>query len=136
MSLISGIKNVAQMNPATEQKQTQTWRTDLWLPWGEGERNGMDWEFGFSRCKLLHLEWISDAVLLHSTGNYIQSLGIDHNGRKYKKDNVYICMTGSLCCTAEIGKTFQINYTFFFRSALVAYGGAQARGLIRAIAAS
>ena len=32
---------------------TQTWRTDLWLPRG---RTGMDWEFGVSRYKLLHLE--------------------------------------------------------------------------------
>ena len=34
-----------------------------------------------SRCKLLHLEWVSDAVLLIAKGNYIQSLGIDHDGR-------------------------------------------------------
>ena len=26
---------------------------------GEGGGSGMDWEFGVSRCKLLHLEWIS-----------------------------------------------------------------------------
>ena len=47
---------------------------------GEG-RSGMDWEFGVSRCKLLYLEWISNEVLLYSTGNYSQSLGIDHDGR-------------------------------------------------------
>ena len=27
-----------------------------------------------------------------------------------KKQNVYIHMTGSLCCTAEIGTTLYINY--------------------------
>ena len=37
----------------------------------------MDWEFGVSGCKLLHLEWISNEVLLYSTGNNVQSLGID-----------------------------------------------------------
>ena len=37
---------------------------------GEG-RNGMDWESGVNICKLLHLEWISNEVLLYSTGNYI-----------------------------------------------------------------
>ena len=47
---------------------------------GEGGGSGMDGEFGVSRCKLLHLEWISNEVLLYSTGNYIQSLGIEHNG--------------------------------------------------------
>ena len=34
-------------------------------------------EFGVGRCKLVHLEWISSEALLHSTGNYIQSCGID-----------------------------------------------------------
>ena len=38
-------------------------------------------EFGLSRCKLLHLEWIGNEVLLYSTGNYIQSLMIEHDGR-------------------------------------------------------
>ena len=41
----------------------------------------------------------------------IRDHGMDHDGRWYKKGNVYICMTGSLCCTAEIGTTLQINYT-------------------------
>ena len=48
---------------------------------GEGEGSGMDREFGVSRYKLLHLEWISNEVLLYSTGNAIQSLGIEHDGR-------------------------------------------------------
>ena len=46
-----------------------------------GERGQMDGEFGVSRCKLLHLEWMSNEVLLYSTGNYIPSLGIEHDGR-------------------------------------------------------
>ena len=65
----------------------------------------MDWAFGVSRCKLLHLEWISNEVLLCSTGNYIKSLGMGHDRRKYEKKNVYVCMTGSLCSTAEIDTT-------------------------------
>ena len=32
-------------------------------------------EFGDGRCKLVHLEWISNEVLLCSTGNSIHSLG-------------------------------------------------------------
>jgi len=39
----------------------------------------MDGKFGVGRWKLLHLEWIKNEVLLYSRGNYIQSLGIDHN---------------------------------------------------------
>ena len=42
----------------------------------------MDWEFGVSRCKLLHIEWINNKVLLYSTGNYIQYPVINHNGKE------------------------------------------------------
>ena len=48
--------------------------------WGE---RGMNWEFGVSRCKLLHTAWISDKVLLYSTGNYIQYPVTNHNGKEY-----------------------------------------------------
>ena len=41
----------------------------------------MDGEFGVGRCKLLHLEWISNGVLLCSKGNYIQSLDLEYDGR-------------------------------------------------------
>ena len=42
--------------------------------------SGMALEFGVSRCKLLHLEWISNKMLLYSTENYIQSLTMEHDG--------------------------------------------------------
>ena len=70
----------------------------------EGGR-GMDGEFGVGRCKLLHLEWISSEVLLCSTGNSIQSPETEHDGRLYEKNSIFVYMTGSLCCTAEIGTT-------------------------------
>ena len=56
--------------------------------------SGMEGEFGARRCKLRHLEWISNEVLLYSTGNSIQSLGADHAGRQYEKKNVcvYVCL--------------------------------------------
>ena len=74
----------------------------------EGGGSGIDWEFGVSRRKLLHLEWINNKTLLYSTGNYIQSLGINHNGKGYKKEcvctnDMYIKL--SLCCTTETGTT-------------------------------
>ena len=77
---------------------------------GERGRGRAEWEFGITRCKLLHLEWIDNKVLLYSTGNYIQSPGINHNRKEYKK-NVYICITESLYCTAEISTTRSINST-------------------------
>ena len=48
---------------------SHTQRIDLWLPRGKGrEWNG--WELGVSRYRLLHLEWVSNEVLLYSTENY------------------------------------------------------------------
>ena len=41
----------------------------------------MDYEFRGSRYKLLHLEWTSNGALLYRTGNYIQSLVIEHDRR-------------------------------------------------------
>ena len=38
---------------------------------GGGGGSVIDWEFGVSRCKLLHLEWIDNEVLPYNTGNYI-----------------------------------------------------------------
>ena len=63
----------------------------------------MDGEFGVSRCKLFHLEWISTEVLLYSTGNSSQCLVIDHVGTECVC--VCVCVTGSLSCTAEIDTT-------------------------------
>ena len=40
----------------------------------EKEMNG---EFAVCGCKLLHLERISDGVLLCNTGNCVQSLGLE-----------------------------------------------------------
>ena len=88
----------------------QTQRTDLWLPRGRGSGGGMEWEFGISRCKLVYIEWINNMVLLYSTGNYIQYLVINHNGKECKKC-IYICITESLCGTTEINKTLSINYS-------------------------
>ena len=48
--------------------------------WEKGV-SGMNGEFGVSKWKLLHLEWINNEVLLYNTVNYIHSLGIDHDGR-------------------------------------------------------
>ena len=54
------------MNLSTEKKKTH----------GLGEqtcgcRLGGEWEFGVNRCKLLHLEWIGNEMMLYSTGDYI-----------------------------------------------------------------
>ena len=62
----------------------------------------MDWEFRISGCKLVCIEWISNKLLLCSTGNYIQCPGVNHNGKEYERGQIYTCITESLSCTAVI----------------------------------
>ena len=69
------------MNLCAEQKQTHRHGEQACSCQGREGGSRMDGEFGGGRCKLLHLEWISNEVLLYSTGNYIQSLGTDRDGR-------------------------------------------------------
>ena len=51
---------------------------------GQGGWEGLDWESGTRRCKLLYIEWINNKVLPYSTGNYIQYPIINHNGKGKK----------------------------------------------------
>ena len=62
---------------------------------GQGVREGIKWEMGISRRKLLYIGWINK-FLMCSTENYIQYPMLNH-GKEYKKK--------SLCCTAEINAT-------------------------------
>ena len=73
------------MSLSTERKQTHGHKEQTCGCQGGGLGSGMGWEFGVSRCKLLHLEWISNGFLLYSTGNYIQSLEIKDDGRWMRK---------------------------------------------------
>ena len=73
--------NMAQMNLYTKQKPTNRHREQTHGCRGGGRGNRMDGDLGVGRCKLLHLEWISHGVILDSTGNCIQSLGIKRDGR-------------------------------------------------------
>ena len=57
------------MNLYTEQKQTRRHREQTCGCQGRGGKEWDGLEFGVSRSKLLHLEWISNEVLLYSTGN-------------------------------------------------------------------
>ena len=65
----------------TKQKQITVMDSRLEVARGEEGRSGMDGDLGVIRHKLLYLEWISSGVLLCSTGNYIQFLGLEHDGR-------------------------------------------------------
>ena len=64
---------MAQINFSTEEKLMDL---ENRLVVAKGE----DWESGVNKCKLLHLEYISNEILLYSTGNYIYSLMMEHDG--------------------------------------------------------
>ena len=66
---------------------SQTQRTDLGLP-QEGQ-GGMEWKFEVSICKLLYIEERNNSVRLYSTG-YIQYPVINHNGKEYEKEYIYM----------------------------------------------
>ena len=87
------------MNLSIENKQTHGHRQQTCGCQGGGGGRGMDWTFKVSRCKLLPLEWISNEILLHGTGNYIQSLGME-----CEKRNFSVSITETLSCTAEIDR--------------------------------
>ena len=58
---------------------SQTKITDLRVK-GDRGRSEMVWEFGVGRCTLLHLEWMGNELLLYRKGNFVQSLGTEHDG--------------------------------------------------------
>ena len=58
-------------NAQEKKKQTHGHEEQTCGCQGGGGRSGMYWEFGAGRCKLLHLEWISNEILLYGIGNYI-----------------------------------------------------------------
>ena len=60
----------------------------------------MNWEFGFSRCKLVYTGWVKNKDVQHSTENYIQHPVINCNEEECEKE--YVCITESLCCIEEI----------------------------------
>ena len=61
-------------DPIYKAETDHRWENRLVVAKGEEGGSGMDGKSGVSRCKLLHLEWVSNGVLLYSTGNYVQPL--------------------------------------------------------------
>ena len=63
----------------TKHKQITVMESRFAVARGEEVGSWMDWESRVSKCKLLHLKWISNEVLLQSTGNYVQSLWLEYD---------------------------------------------------------
>ena len=55
----------------------------------EGGRGGMEQALGVGRCKPSYIERINE-VQLNSTGNRIQYPVINHNGKEYGKECIYV----------------------------------------------
>ena len=93
------------MNLSTKQKQTHSHREQTCVcqgGWGrEWDGQGLSGAVG---CKLSHLDWLGNEAYCIAQGT-MQSLGTEYDGRWYEMRNVYVCMTGSLCCAAEISTT-------------------------------
>ena len=80
---------MVQINLSTKQKQTHRQKTDLWLPGVSGGGNVVGWEFGLCRCKLLHLEWINNKVLIIAQETIHYSV-INSNGKEYFKKCIHV----------------------------------------------
>ena len=75
---------MTQMNLSTKQRDSDI-ENNLVVAKVEGKGGSI----AISRCKLLYTEWINK-VLLFSTGNYIQYPVINHNGKEYEKEYIYM----------------------------------------------
>ena len=80
---------MTEMNSSMKEKQTHRHREQTCGCQG-GSGEGMDWEFGISRGKLLYIGWINNKVLLYIIGNYINYTVINHNGKEYEKESTYM----------------------------------------------
>ena len=77
---------MAQMILSPKEEQIMDMESSLVVAWVEvEEKRGWTENLGLGRCKLLHLEIISNGVLLYSTRNCVQSLVSEHDERLYKK---------------------------------------------------
>ena len=91
---------------------------------GEGVGTGVEWKVEVSRCSLLEIGRITNKILLHSTGNYIQYPITKHNVKKNTKYNVYMCINESLFYAAKINTTLYISSTSIKKKKHILYNAA------------
>ena len=48
---------------------------------------------GVWRCKLFYIRWMNNKILLYSPRNCIQHPVVNHNGKEYEKEYIYIYKT-------------------------------------------
>ena len=83
---------MTQMNLPTKEKQTHRHREQNCGCQG-GARGRERWigNLGLADVNsILYMERINNKALLYSTGNYIQYPMINHNGKEYEKECIYM----------------------------------------------
>ena len=73
-----------------KQKQTQTWRMNLWLLVREGWEEGIVREFRMDIYTLLYLKWITTKDLLYSTGNSAQCYVAAWMGEEFEAEWIHV----------------------------------------------
>ena len=75
------------MNLSTKQQETHRHREQTCGC--QGERGGINQEFGINRYTLLYIKWINNKDLLYSNEKYIQYLIITYTGKESEKEYIY-----------------------------------------------
>ena len=93
------------MNLFTKQKKTnkhrkQTYGYQNGKGVGEGKIRSLNQQIQTTIYKQMN-----NKVLLYSTENYIQCPVINHKGKEYEKEHIYLRITESLCYTSETNTT-------------------------------
>ena len=99
-------------NELISKTEIQTHR--LWKNYGYqrvGEWEGWTGGLELALCTLRSMEWLANGDLLYSTENSTQYSVIIYEGKESERTDMCICMTGLLCCTAEIITALQSNCT-------------------------
>ena len=86
------VESKRNMSMKQEQTQKHTEQTC-------GCQGGMSGGLWWADAIYLYIGWIKNEVLQYGTGNSIQYLAINHNGKEYT------CRAESVCCRAEMNYT-------------------------------
>ena len=94
------------MNFFTKQKEPHRHRKQTLLPKGKG--SGMiNQEVGINIYTLLYIKQITNKDLLYSKEKYTQQFVITYKRKESEKEDMYVCITESLCCTPETNTTLK-----------------------------
>ena len=80
---------MGQMNLSIKQKQAHRHRKQTSGCQGEGWE-GEGWSGSVGLLDAHYLEWVNKKILLYSTGNSMQSPGVNHSGKEYKKEHICV----------------------------------------------